>query len=361
MMERRTPRRWRARLAAAALATSLVGAGASFAPAVAATTAPTKSAPPKVAPIGKYAVGVQTRTFVDSSRPTDANGSAPALPTRTLVTTIYYPAAGAPTETPTDNAPVDAKHGRYPLVLFSHGIYATGPVYQDVLKTWASAGYVVAAPNYPLSSAGIPGGVDFGRGVGDTHNQPADATFVINEVLKDKQVGGIADSKRIGAAGHSLGGITTYGLAYSGCCRDKRIKAAIPMSGFAGLVEPIDKYVWDGQPPLLALHGNADGTVPYVADTNTFGWAKPPKFLLTFTGAGHVTPFIGGTNAQAMVLKQSTVDFWDRYLKADKAALDKLRTDGNLAGSTTLEEQTAGSGTAARAPASTAAGSRPSG
>jgi predicted dienelactone hydrolase len=304
---------------------------------------------------------VQTRTFVDSSRPTDANGSAPALPTRTLVTTIYYPAAGAPTETPTENAPVDAKHGRYPLVLFSHGIYATGPVYQDVLKTWASAGFVVAAPNYPLSSAGIPGGVDFARGVGDTHNQPADATFVINEVLKDKQVGGIADSKRIGAAGHSLGGITTYGLAYSACCRDKRVKAAVPMSGFRGLVEPIDKYFQNVRTPLLALHGDSDGTVPIADDLNTFTRAQPPKFFMTFLGAAHVTPFLGGTYAQASVLKQSTLDFWNRYLKGDKAALNKLRTDGNVAGSTTLEEQTGGGTSAARAPASTTLGSRPSG
>ena len=340
MIKGRMPRRWRARLAAAALAASLVGAGASVAPAVAAAETPAKAPRPKVAPIGKYAVGVQTRTFVDSTRPTDANGNdAPAVPTRTLKTTIYYPAAGPPTEAPTENAPADAKHGRYPLVLFSHGIYATGNAYQDVLKTWASAGYVAAAPNYPLSSADAPGGVNFGRGVADTHNHPADATFVINEVLKDKQVGGIIDSKRIGASGHSLGGITTYGVAYSACCRDKRVKAAIPMSGFGGLVEPIEQYVWDSKLPLLALHGDADGTVPYVSGTNTFAWAKPPKFLLTFPGAGHVVPFLGGDTEQAKVLKQSTVDFLDRYLKGDRSALDRLHTDANVPGAASLNEQ----------------------
>jgi dienelactone hydrolase len=339
MIKGRMPRRWRARLAAAALAASLVGAGATLAPAVAATAAPTKASPPKVAPLGKYAVGVQTRTFVDTTRPTDANGSAPAQPTRTLLTTIYYPTAGTPTAAPTENAPVDAKHGRYPLVLFSHGIYASGPVYQDVLKSWASAGYVVAAPNYPLSSADTPGGVNFGRGVGDTKNQPGDATFVINQVIKDKQVGGAVDAKRIGAAGHSLGGITTYGLAYSPCCRDKRIKAAIPMSGFAGVVGPIEQYVWNGQPPLLALHGDADPTVPYVSDTNTFQWAKAPKYLVTFPGAGHVFPFLGGDTAQAVALKESTTAFLDRYLKEDKAALDRLRAAATLPGTATLNEQ----------------------
>jgi dienelactone hydrolase len=207
-----------------------------------------------------------------------------------------------------------------------------------VLKAWASAGYVVAAPDYPLSNANTPGGVDFGIGVGDTKNQPADASFVINQVIKDKQLGEIVDPKRIGAAGHSLGGITTYGVAYSACCRDKRLKAAVPMSGFGGVVEPVDQYFRNGATPLLAVHGDRDETVPISNDTNTFARAHPPKFFLTFLGAGHVQPFLGGTTTAATVLKESTIDFFNRYLKGDKAALDKLRKDAGVQGVSTLEE-----------------------
>ena len=360
MIERRTPRRRRGRVATVIVAVGIVAGSASIASGATAA-APAKAAPPTVAPIGTHAVGVTSKMFVDTTRPTDANGSAPALPTRTFLTTIYYPAKGTPSDKPAENATINKERGPYPLILFTHGLYARGVFYEDVLKAWASAGYVVAAPDYPLSNQDTPGGVSFGRGVADTKNQPADASFVINQVIKDKQLGEIVDSKRIGASGHSLGGITTYGLGYSACCRDKRVKAAVPMSGFGGLVEPIDQYFRNGSTPLLALHGNSDGTVPIARDINTFTRAQPPKFLLTFVGAGHVTPFLGGTDAQAMVLKQSTVDFWDRYLKGDKAALDKLRTDGNLAGSTTLEEQTGGGTASARTPASTGAGSRPSG
>ena len=352
------PRRWRARLAAVTVVAGVLTAGAAVsAPAITAT-APTKARPPKVAAIGKYAVGMKTQSFADNSRPTEGIG-----PGRTLLTAIYYPAQGPPTAEPVANAPPDTSGGPYPLILFSHGLGARGVFYQDVIKTWVSAGYVVAAPDYPLSNRNAPGGASFGRAIGDTKNQPADASFVITEVIKldkdGKQFGGI-DAKRIGASGHSLGGITTYGITYSGCCRDKRVKAAIPMSGLAGIVEPADQYFQDGATPLLGLHGNQDGTVPYAAGTNAYGMAKAPKFLLTFIGAGHVSPFLGGTDAQATVLKKSTVDFWDRYLKGDKAALDKLRTDANLAGSASLEEQTNGAA-AARTPASTAAGSRPSG
>ena len=88
--------------------------------------------------------------------------------------------------------------------------------------------------------------------------------------------------------------------------------------------------------------------------------AQPPKFLLTFLGAGHVSPFLAGDNPQAMALKKSTVDFWDHYLKGDTQALDQLRTDANVPGSTTLEEQTGGA-SPTRTPASTNATSRPGG
>jgi dienelactone hydrolase len=363
MIVARMPRRWRARLAAMTLAAGLLATGAvATAPPVTASSA-TKAQPPKVAPLGKYAVGIRSETFVDSSRPTDANGDVPAVPTRTLVTAIYYPAQGAATEKPVENAPLDRRNGPYPLILFSHGIGARGVFYENVIKTWVSAGYVVAAPDYPLSNANTPGGANLARAVGDAKNQPADASFVIDQVIKLNTqkggLGGIVDPKRIGAAGHSLGGITTYGLTYSACCRDKRVKAAIPMSGIAAVVEGTDQYFKNGATPLLSLHGNADPLVPYVTDMNGFARAQSPKYFLTFLGAGHIQPFLGGDDPSATALKQSTIDFFDRYLKGDKASLEKLRQQANLPGRTTFEEHPDTGGTSAgspRTPRSTRAG-----
>ncbi len=352
MIEARTPRRWRARLAVVTVVAGLCATGVvATAPGVTAISVTTKAQPPKVAQLGKFAVGLRTETFVDSTRPTEN-----VAPTRMLKTAIYYPAQGTPTDTPIANAPPDTKNAPYPLILFSHGLGARGVAYENVLKAWASAGYVVAAPDYPLSNSDAPGGAQFGRAIADTKNQPADATFVINQVIKlDKQkqgLGGIVDAKRIGVSGHSLGGITTYGLAYSSCCSDKRIKAAVPMSGITGIVEGPENYFQGTATPLLAVHGNADGTVPYGADMNGFARAKTPKYFLTFLGAGHVTPFLGGDNPSAVALKQSTIDFFNRYLKDDKAALDKLRTDANVPGASSLEEHPESTATA-RAPTST--------
>src|SRR6478735_494833 len=65
------------------------------------------------------AIGVTTRTYVDDSRPTDANGRCAELPSRTLVTTVYYPAAdGAPGAAQPDAAPA-SRGGPRPLIVFA--------------------------------------------------------------------------------------------------------------------------------------------------------------------------------------------------------------------------------------------------
>jgi predicted dienelactone hydrolase len=337
------PTRRRRRLHATLLAGVLLVGGA----AVSAATATAATAKPgartgRVASIGSFAVGQLSETFVDPSRPTNPNGTFPGASSRTLLTAIYYPTTGAPADRPTLNAPFNPAHGPYPLILFSHGVLARGVFYSGLLTKWASAGYIVVAPDYPLSNTNAPGGVDFGRGVADVKNQPADASFVISQVLKldktKKLVGGTVDQQHLGAAGHSLGAITTYGLVYSACCRDKRIDAAVELSGIPAVVEPTANYFHGVNTPLLAVHGNADPIVPYQADVDGFARAQPPKFFLTFLGGGHVSPFLSPTGADGLALQKTTVDFWNRYLKDDTAALGQLRTDATVPGSTTFQD-----------------------
>jgi dienelactone hydrolase len=205
----------------------------------------------------------------------------------------------------------------------SHGYLARGVVYERDAAQWASAGYVVAAPDYPLSNTNAPGRPV----VTDTKNQPADASFVIDEVLAkdDELLGGIVDGDRIGAAGHSLGAITTFGVAYSDCCRDERIDAAVAMSGATILVDAPVNYFNDTTTPLLSLHGDADKTVPYSLGESAWQRANAPKFLVTFAGGGHINPYLGGDDAQANALYEITTAFFDRYLKDDDAALGRLR------------------------------------
>jgi dienelactone hydrolase len=294
------------------------------------------TAPAQPRPIYTYGVGTKSVTFVDMSRPTKPSGSFPGASTRTLQTAIYYPAAIAPSSPITPNAapaPPPAGH-LYPLILFSHGLQASGNYFVSLISRWASAGYVVAAPEYPLTNMAAISmyNINLEDAFADVKNQSADARFVINEVLKSdslqrrpraRLLGGIVDPESIGAAGHSVGGTTTYGLAhghlFSG---NPRIGAAVAMSACAGFVGNRANYFQ--QPvPVLIVHGDQDQTVPIKFSLQAFAAAKQPKFGFTFMGAGHNIPFTGSGNTstlqtQAMALWKGTVDFWDRYLKLRK-------------------------------------------
>jgi hypothetical protein len=70
---------------------------------------------------------VRTETFVDTSRPTDANGSYPGAPSRTLATTVWYPAEGTPGGPDQPDAPAYDDR-RFPLLIFAHGFNADGDV-----------------------------------------------------------------------------------------------------------------------------------------------------------------------------------------------------------------------------------------
>jgi dienelactone hydrolase len=277
-----------------------------------------------------YAVGVRTETFVDTTRPTSANGTYPGAPTRTLVTTVWYPATGTPG--PDDQQGAPAYDGRrFPLLVFAHGFTANGPAYGGLLRRIASAGYVVAAPTFPLSNGAAPGGPR----IVDVVNQPADVSFVIDEMLRldadpASPYAGLLRRHRIAAAGHSLGGVTTLGLL-NDCCIDRRIDAYIPMSGIA-VPLPNGAYSWDQRFPLLLVHGEDDGTVPYAGSLHVFDEARRPKFLLAMVDGSHI-PFIG---AQGDAVVTSVLHFLDRYLKHRPGSLHALLEDGNVPGVSVL-------------------------
>ncbi len=136
-----------------------------------------------------FAVGMSSETFVDDSRPTDAVAGFDGAPDRTLPTTIYYPAAsGEPGAAPVADA--EPAPGPFPFILFSHGVDSLGTNYADLLVQWVEAGYVVAAPNYPLGSSDTPGDIAV---ITDAPQQAIDASFVTDSVLALDGVGSAID------------------------------------------------------------------------------------------------------------------------------------------------------------------------
>ena len=174
--------------------------------------------------------------------------------------------------------------GPYPLIVFAHGLGGSPQEYQRLLTAWAAAGYVVAAPLFPLSSSETPGGPDGG----DIGNQPGDMSFVIDQVLKagsapNGPLSGLVDPHEVGAAGHSNGAITTLGLVANSCCRDTRIKAAVVM---AGTTEGLGHgtYEMAKAPPLLVVSDVHDGLVPYADALAVFNQARGPRRCLRSVG-----------------------------------------------------------------------------
>jgi fermentation-respiration switch protein FrsA (DUF1100 family) len=292
------------------------------------------AAPTSSSSDGPHAIGLRMETLVDQTRSTPANGTRRAHAGRTLVTTILYPATGTPAPRPVTDAAPDRTDGPYPLIVFAHGFGSDVTSYLPLLEKWAAAGFVVAAPLFPLTNSQTPGGPD----LSDYVHQPGDMSFVVTQMLKQSSVSsvplsGLLDPSEVGAAGHSLGGVTTLGLVANTCCRDNRVKAAVVMSGDP-ITFPTGKVEDGDAPPLLLVHGNADPTVPYVSSVDVFNRAQAPKGLLTIIGGNHDSPVNPSGPAFADVVR-TTTDFFDRYLKGQTQALTRLEHDAQK-GTTTL-------------------------
>jgi predicted dienelactone hydrolase len=130
-----------------------------------------------------------------------------------------------------DENPATAS-GPFPLIVLAHDLGSTPALYGDLAAAWAAAGFVVAAPSFPLSDSYAPGGPDGS----DSINQPGDVRAVIDRILELSEandggiLAGMVDSSSIGMVGHGVGAGTAAALFTNPCCRDERIDAVIAMS-----------------------------------------------------------------------------------------------------------------------------------
>jgi fermentation-respiration switch protein FrsA (DUF1100 family) len=224
--------------------------------------------------------------------------------------------------------------GPFPLIVFGHGFAVTPRPYAALLRAWARAGYVVAAPVFPLENAGAPGGPN----ESDLVNQPRDMSVVISGMLAADSVrrgffSGLIDRRRIGVSGQSDGGETALAVAYDRQFVDRRVRAAAILSGakIPG-VGGFDFPGWAGPyPPLLATQGTADTINPPSFTHAFFDIAPRPKYLLTMFGAGHLGPYTD-QEPQLRVVERVTIAFFDRYLKGVRGAAPRMRRDGDVTG-----------------------------
>jgi len=285
--------------------------------AAAAPAAPTPAAPAS-APAPPYAVGESHVTLEDPSRPTDARAPTPASPTRSLPVIVHYPTAG----------------GQYPLVVFAHGFAVSAGTYADFTRDLAAQGFVVVAPDFPLSSSVFAGEPT----QSDIDNQARDVGFLITRFTSGAGVAGPwaghVAATEAGVVGHSDGGSTVARAAENSCCVDTRIGAAAVLSGD----EAQSGGQWDvaGSAPLLFVQGTADGINPWVLTQQLYDDAGAPKMLVAINGAGHLEPYTTGPQRGAIVTL--VADFFRARL-VDARLTPRVIDDANAGGLSLVASQ----------------------
>lgn len=308
--------------AVASVTTTPVASAATTAPASTASSEPTAPAPTTAIPsttavdleaARPYAVTTNRFTLVDASRSTPATDTSEELAGRTINVVLRVPDGDGPV----------------PLVVFSHGLSGHPDAFDDLLGSWAGSGYAVAAPVFPLTNGY---GSDFS--IADGVSQPGDVSFVLDQMFDEsteigERVAGRLDQQRVGAAGLSFGGATTYEVALNERVRDHRIRAAVIMAG-ARFTNPDDGSFIAADVPVYLLHGDADPVVPIDVSQDAYRSFADKAYFATLLGGVHADPFQDETAGRAKVsgmddvIAESTTAFWDHVLLDDPGAAARL-------------------------------------
>ncbi|KAB8188956.1 alpha/beta hydrolase [Nonomuraea phyllanthi] len=336
-------------------------------------------------PTGRHAVGRDVLHLVDEKR---RDPWVPAAGARELMVSMYYPARGggdavpymtveeaalllkglkldtAYTAAQLSGVRVNARSGarpaagRHPLVLLSPGFTLNRATLTTLAEELASKGYVVALVDHAYESFGaaFPGGRTLtcvacrtiesaptdaaGRELlaKTARGRAADLSFVIGELTR---TGGhrpswkrwkMIDPRRIGAAGHSLGG----NAAATVMAADRRVRAGANLDGTFFAPIPASGL---GRRPLLMI-GTKAGHSPGSADqTWRQAWQRLDgwKRWLTVADSGHFTfidlPVLGGqlgmTDPSAPLPGKRSGEitrayvgaFFDRHLRGEREPL----------------------------------------
>jgi fermentation-respiration switch protein FrsA (DUF1100 family) len=145
---------------------------------------------------------------------------------------------------------------------------------------------------------------------------------------------GLIDPHRVAVSGQSDGGETALAAAYDRFFVDRRIDAAMILSG--AVIPGVGGFTFPApSPPLLATQGTADTINPPHFTTDFFRIAPRPKYLLRLIGAPHLGPYTT-EQPQLGVVERVTIAFLDRYLRSVPGALRRMARAGDVPGVSTL-------------------------
>ena len=273
--------------------------------------------------LGQFRTAERRLTFIE---PAHKGVAGNQLGTRTLLTDVRYPLAAGPADAARPAA------GPLPLIVFGPGFMQCDAPYSALLRAWASAGYVVAAVNFPLSDC-LTGAA---ATESDLVNQPADVSYVITRMLGLSAghgfLAGRLSPHQIAITGQSDGGDTVAAVGANTCCTDHRLAAVAVLSGAQW--PPMPGRFFAARPvPMLFTQGSAD-TVNLPGCTAAMYHADPARdrYYLDLFGASHTGPY-WGVNPYERLVARVTLAFFDRYVLGQDSAGPAMRRYGNVQGS----------------------------
>jgi dienelactone hydrolase len=287
------------------------------------------SATPALAVVGAagtYEVGGHELTFTE---PAHTGPTGESLGQRTLVTQVWYPL----TQRSAGSRPV---HGPFPLIVFAPGFVQCVSTYADLLKSWAAAGYVVAAVTFPRTNCSL--GEDAYEP--DLVNQPQDVSYVLTRLLArsaqpHNALSGLLNPREVAAAGQSDGGDTVAALAANTCCTDHRLTAVAVLSGAEWPPMP-GQYFARETPPMLFVQGSADTINPPWTSVQLYSADHAhARYYLDLSGATHMVPY-SGTNQTERLVARVTLEFFNRYVLGQSGATEKMIDDVLVSGTAAL-------------------------
>lgn len=223
-----------------------------------------------------YDVGSVDFPLVDDSRPTASNGEFEGLDHRPLETTAWFPMI--------ENQQVAP--GLHPVVIYAHG-FSSGKIGGKYMAEYLAAqGYIVIAPDFPLTHMSAPGG----SLAQDVINQPADISFLIDKLeVWNKQTSSPfyqrLDMSRLGLVGVSLGGMAAILTSHHPDYVDQRIKLLVSVAGVSSMFKP--QFYQRRSLPTLLIASPQDALVSYEENALPMAQAIPGALLVSIEGGTH--------------------------------------------------------------------------
>ncbi len=249
--------------------------------------------------------------------------------------------------------------GKFPVIIFSHGLGGSREGYEYLGREWASHGYISVHLQHLGSDTAafdLAGGLlrmksAMQKIISDPQNtidRAKDVTFAIDQLEKlnatNSPLKGKLDLSRLGMAGHSFGAATTLVACgeelpvVKNSLADPRIKCAIAMSVPTPLSGPRSPTAYSEiKIPVFVMTGTEDNGFAEPRDRRMAFDQVPVAgtCFVNFNGLDHMT-FSGHLYPREIekdkkfqpLICAGTTAFWDAHLKGNSDAKNWLERGG---------------------------------